>query len=217
MGGFVDLLTSLPKSNRDIKARAEAKNAEVIRIAKTYGHEYFDGDRKYGYGGYKYDGRWTKVALDIMNFFDLKKDDKVLDIGCAKGYLMWELGFAGKVNSYGLDISEYAIENNLYYHDGRALVGTAEKLPFDDKSFDLVISINTLHNLPRDGVIRALKEIERVSMGKSYIVVDSYRTPEEKELFESWCLTAETHMYPAEWEALFKEAGYTGWFSWNML
>lgn len=211
----INLLSSLPKPKRDIKARADAKDADAIRIAKQYGYEYFDGDRKYGYGGYWSDGRWDSVAKDIINFFGLKHGDKVLDIGCAKGYLVWSLCEQG-IDACGMDISTYAITPEIAGLKGRLKYGTAEKLPYDDKSFDLVVSINTLHNLLRDGVIRALKEIERVS-DKAYIVVDSYNTPEEKEIFESWVLTAETHGYPWEWKAIFEEAGYKGAYSWNLL
>ena len=218
MNREINLLSSLPKSNRDIKARAEAKDPDVIKISKKFGYDYFDGDREYGYGGYHYDGRWRPVARDIIEFFGLKKGSRVLDVGCAKGFLVWDLMKEKKfLDVRGLDISKYAIENCPAEVAHRMYLGSAKHIPFMDDFFDLVISINTLHNLPRDKLIVALKEIERVSKGNSYIVVDSYHTPEEKALFESWCLTAETHMYPHEWLELLKEAGYTGFYSWNCL
>jgi len=216
VGGYADLLRSLPKSNRDIKARAEAKDPEVIRIAKEYGKEYFDGDRKYGYGGYRYDGRWVSVAKDIISFFNLNAMSKILDIGCAKGFLLHDLMKEG-MDVRGVDISRYAIDCSHSQVRGKLHQGSADSLPFRDKSFDLVISINTLHNLPREGVIKALQEIERVSRGDSYVVVDSYHSVEEKALFESWVLTAETYGYPEEWLEIFSEAGYTGYYSWNCL
>lgn len=216
MGGYIDLLTSLPKPKRDVKARAEGKDAEVVRISRQYGWEYFDGDRKYGYGGFRYDGRWLPVAKDIAGFFDLKNGDKVLDVGCAKGFLVNDFGIIG-MDSSGLDISPYAICACPYEKTRQRLIcGSADKLPYDDKCFDLIVSINTLHNLARDGIIRALKEIERVGKGKSYIVVDSYYTPEQKAIFEGWVLTAQWYGYPNEWEELFKEAGYTGYYSWTI-
>lgn len=217
MGGYIDLLTSLPKTKRDISKRAEAKDAEVVAIAKHFGYDYFDGDRKYGYGGYVYDGRWKPVAKDIIDFFKLKDGDSILDIGCGKGFLLYDLEGFGKFKAHGLDISEYALTRTQSRSKAEYRHGTAEKLPYEDKSFDLVISINTIHNLPREGVVRALQEIERVCRGNSYIVVDSYHSQEEKELFESWVLTAEFYGYPEEWLSVFKEAGYTGFYSWNIL
>lgn len=216
VGRCIDLLFSLPKTKRNVKARAEAKDSEVIKIAKKFGYDYFDGDRKYGYGGYVYDGRWQPVAQDIIDFFHLKSGARILDIGCGKGFLLYDLHKKG-MNVTGLDISEYAITRYQNVLRNKLHVGTAEELPFDDKDFDLVLSINALHNLPRAGVIRALREIERVSKGDSYIVVDSYKTPEEKELFESWVLTAETYGYPHEWEQIFEEACYEGYYGWNVL
>ena len=215
-GRYIDLLKSLPKTKRDIKARSEAKDPEVVRIAKQFGFEYFDGDRKYGYGGYYQDRRWKSVAKDIIDFFKLTQDSNVLDIGCGKGFLVAE--FRDKdIWAFGLDISPYAILSTPRVLRRYLVTGTAARLPHDDKDFDLVLSINTLHNLPRDGVIRALREMQRVSKGDCYVVVDSYNTPEEKEIFESWQLTALTHGYPEFWLQLFKEAGYTGHYSWNML
>lgn len=211
----INLLSSLPKSKRDIKARAEAKDSSAIRISKQFGYKYFDGDRKYGYGGFYYDGRWVSVAKDIIDFFGLKPGDRILDVGCAKGFLVYDLYCKG-IKAHGLDISPYAILASNPEIRNNLMTGTAERLPYEDKSFDLIVSINTLHNLPRDGVIRALKEIERVS-DKAYIVVDSYNTPEEKAVFESWVLTAETYGYPWEWKVIFEEAGYKGAYSWNLL
>jgi ubiquinone/menaquinone biosynthesis C-methylase UbiE len=218
MSGYIDLLASLPKSKRDVKTRFEAKDPEVIRIAKEYGKEYFDGDRKYGYGGYQYDGRWLEVARSILRFFELKPNARILDIGCGKGFLVYDLmKESPKLDVYGLDISEYAIKNSPVSIRHRLKQGNAKKLPFSDKSFDLVISINTLHNLSREGVIKALQEIERVSCGKSYVVVDSYYSQEQKEEFQQWVLTAETHGFPEQWLGIFKEAEYNGWHSWNIL
>lgn len=214
---YVNLLSSLPKPKRNVQARSDAKDPEVVRISKQFGWEYFDGDRKYGYGGFRYDGRWKSVAKDIIEFFNLKHNSRILDIGCAKGFLVTDLINEG-MDAYGLDISPYAILGAFGGIRSRLQTGTAERLPYPDKSFDCVISINTIHNLSREGVIRALKEIERVSKGdKNYVVVDSYHTPEQKALFESWVLTAEYHDYPEGWLEVFKEAGYNGHYSWTII
>lgn len=215
MGGYVNLLSSLPKTDRNVEFRFASKDEETIATAKKYGYDYFDGFRKYGYGGYRYDGRWQTVAQDIVKFFDLKENSTILDVGCAKGFLAYDLTQLGMIVS-GVDVSEYALQHSTSIK-GEYYLASADKLPVPDKSFDLVISINTLHNLPRGKVIDALKEIERVSRGNSYVVVDSYRTPEEKEQFEKWVLTAETYGYPEEWHVIFEEAGYGGHYSWNLM
>lgn len=212
----INLLSSLPKTKRDIQKRAEAKDETVIKIAKQFGRSYFDGDRKFGYGGYQYDGRWLPVAKDIIEFFKLEPGARILDIGCAKGFLLQDLASKG-MNICGLDISSYALSCAHHKIRHKLDIGTADALPYKDKSFDLVLSINTLHNLPRDRVIKALQEIERVSRGKSYVVVDSFHTEAERELFQSWVLTAETYGTPEFWLEIFKEAGYSGFYSWNIL
>lgn len=214
----VNLLQSLPRSKRNIEKRADAKNPEVIAVSRQYGEMYFDGPREYGYGGYRYDGRWVPVAKDIVNYFNLKAGDRVLDIGCAKGFLVKDLlQVCPGLEVFGLDISDYALQHCESEVVGRLHLGSADKLPFPDKSFDCVISLNTLHNFKRDGAIIALREIQRVSRGKSFVQVDSYYTPEQKEIFESWVLTAQYHDYPEGWLEVFKEAGYTGDYYWTII
>ncbi len=214
----INLLQSLPRTQRNIQKRLEAKDPEVVRVAKQYGEMYFDGPRDYGYGGYKYDGRWISVAKDMVQHFGLKAGSRVLDVGCAKGFLVHDLmKVCSGLEAFGVDISEYALMNCHPDVVGRISLGTAEFLPYPDHSFDAVISLNTIHNLKRDRAKVALQEIERVSKGKSYVQVDSYRTPEEKEIFESWVLTAEFHDYPEGWVKLFKEAGYEGDYYWTII
>lgn len=214
----INLLKALPKAKRNVQARQEAKDPEVIKIAKQYGEMYFDGPRAYGYGGYKYDGRWLPVAKDIIDHFDLKKGDRVLDVGCAKGFLVKDLmTVCPGLEVFGLDISTYALKHCEPEVTGRLHLGNAKDLPFPDKSFDSIISLNTLHNLPATGVSQALKEIERVSKGKNFVQVDSYLTPEQKKLFEEWVLTAEFHDYPEQWIKLFAESGYKGDYFWTII
>ena len=214
----INLLRALPKSKRNVQARQEAKDPEVIRISKEFGEMYFDGPRAYGYGGYKYDGRWIPVAQDIVAHFDLKPGDRVLDVGCAKGFLVKDLlAVCPGLEVFGVDISDYAIKNCEPEVIGRLHKGSADCLPFPNNSFDAVISLNTLHNFSQEGVVVALKELQRVSKGKSFIQVDSYHTEEQKKLFEDWVLTAEFHDYPAQWLAVFQEAGYTGDYYWTVL
>ena len=214
----INLLQSLPESNRDILARSRGKNVDVIQTAKRFGFDYFDGDRKFGYGGYFYDGRWLPVAQQIISHYKLESGMRFLDIGCAKGFLIKDLiRQCPGLEVFGLDISEYALLNCEPEVLGRLHLGSADKLPFPSKSFDLVLSINTLHNLKNERVIKALKEIERVSKNNSFIQVDSYFTQAQKEKFESWVLTAEFHDFPEGWLNLFQKAGYTGDYFWTVV
>lgn len=218
MGQEINLLSSIPKAKRNIEAREDAKDPEVVRISKEYGQMYFDGPRDYGYGGYKYDGRWVSVAKDMIAHFGLKPGDKVLDVGCAKGFLVNDMVEAlPGLEVYGLDISEYALMNCHENVVGRLHLGSADHLPFPDNSFDVVISLDCVHNLPRERAKVALQEIQRLSGGKAFVRVDSYRTPEQKAIFESWVLTAEFHDYPDGWLKLFEEAGYTGDYYWTII
>ena len=212
----IDLLHSLPKTKRNIEKRKEGKDPEIVRISKQYGKLYFDGPRDYGYGGYRYDGRWVPVAKDIIKHYSLKPGDKVLDIGCGKGFLVKDL-LAEGIDAYGLDISEYALMNCEPEVIARIHQGSGDHLPFPDGSFDCVLSLNTVHNFTRERAIVAMQEIQRLSCGKAFVQVDSFRTPEQKEIFESWVLTAEFYDYPEGWEKLFVEAGYTGDYYWTII
>ena len=214
----IDLLRALPRTKRNITQRGAAKSADVIAKAREYGALYFDGPRDYGYGGYRYDGRWVPVALDMVTHFRLRPGMRVLDIGCAKGFLVKDLMIACPgLEVFGLDISHYALMHGEREVIGRLHLGSADSLPFPDGSFDCAISLNTIHNFDRDGVIRAMREIQRVSCGHAFVQVDSYHTPEQKDLFESWVLTARFHDYPQGWIDLFAAAGYTGDYFWTII
>jgi SAM-dependent methyltransferase len=216
--GEVNLLRALPKAKRNIQKRQNAKDSKVIATAREYGELYFDGPREYGYGGYRYDGRWIPVSRDVVAHFNLRPGMRVLDVGCAKGFLVKDLmGFCPGLEAFGLDISLYALTHCEPEVVGRLHLGTAERLPFPDRSFDCVLSINTIHNFPRPRAIKAMQEIERVSGGRAFVQVDSFYTPEQKEIFESWVLTAEFYDYPDGWKQLFQEAGYSGDYYWTII
>jgi SAM-dependent methyltransferase len=212
----LDLLRSLPRARRNIEARQTAKTPELVALSRQYGRDYFDGSRDVGYGGYRYDGRWVPVARDIVAHYGLKPGDRVLDVGCGKGFLVKDL-LAQGIDAYGLDVSDYALKVCEPEVVGRLHLGSAERLPFPDHSFDVVLAINTLHNLPRPELRQALGEMTRLARKGSFLQVDSYRTPEEKALFESWVLTAYTYGYPDEWRAIFDEAGYLGDYYWTFI
>lgn len=216
LGQEIDLLANYPKAKRDLSGRLESKSEEVRKIARQFGKEFFDGDREHGYGGFNYMPRfWQPVVPDFEKHFSLTNDSSLLDVGCAKGFMLYDLlqKLPG-MDVKGVDISEYAIANCKAEVADRLSVANATSLPFPDNSFDVVISINTIHNLDREDCAIALQEIERVSKGKAFITVDAYRNEEEQKRMEAWNLTAKTMMHVDEWQAFFKEVGYTGDFYW---
>lgn len=214
----VNLLGRLPKGGkRNIQERNRGDRDQVVAIAREFGAQYFDGLRDYGYGGYRYDGRWIPVAEDIVKHFNLKPGDRVLDVGCAKGFLVKDLMTVSGIEAFGLDVSHYALLHCEPETIGRLHLGSAVDLPFPDNSFKAVISLNTLHNLERADCVRALREIQRVSGGRSFVQVESYRTPEQKAICEVWALTIQFHDYPKGWIKLFNEAGYTGDYFWTII
>ncbi|MDA9975377.1 class I SAM-dependent methyltransferase [Alphaproteobacteria bacterium] len=218
MGKRINLLRGLPTSKRNLKARRDGKSAEVVRLSREFGELYFDGPREYGYGGYRYDGRWVPVAQDIVAHFNLKSGDRVLDVGCAKGFLVKDLlTVCPGLEVFGVDISTYALTHCEPEVIGRLHRGSADDLPFPDNSFSAVISINTVHNLDRTGCVQALREMERLAQGRGFLRVDSYSTPEQRVLFEDWVLTARFHDYPSGWVSVFEQAGYTGDYDWTIL
>ena len=183
-------------------------------VAKRFDRDYWDGDRKYGYGGYRYDGRWRKLAEDLIGEYGLTAADRILDIGCGKGFLIYEFTQClPGIEVAGLDISQYAVDHGKDEIRDRLTVGNASKLPYADSSFDFILSINALHNLRNYELEPALQEIQRVgTQGRAYIVVDSYRNDREKTNLLYWQLTCESFYTPAEWQWLFDRCGYSGDF-----
>lgn len=216
MGKEIDLLVNYPKTKRNVKERGAQKTEEDRRIARQFGKDFFDGDRKHGYGGFSYQSRfWQPVIPTFQEYWNLNKDSSVLDVGSGKGFMLYDMReLIPGITVKGVDISEYAIEHTKEEVKPFVQVANAIELPFEDNSFDVVIAINTIHNLEREECGKALQEIERVSRGKSYITVDAYRTDEEKEAMFDWNLTAKTIMHVDEWIAFFDEVGYTGDYYW---
>ena len=214
---YVDFYMKLHQSTkRDYVARVvEYDKAECSEVAVQYGKDYWDGDRKYGYGGYRYDGRHRPIADQMAQHYGIKPGDKILDIGCGKGYLLYEFTQAvpGVVVA-GLDISEYAINDSKLEVKPFLKVGNAVSLPFEDNSFDFVVSVTTLHNLYVYELRQAIQEIERVGRGnKKHIVVESYRDEREKANLLYWQLTCRSFYTPQEWEWFFTDSGYSGDYS----
>jgi ubiquinone/menaquinone biosynthesis C-methylase UbiE len=211
----INLLATHPKAKRDYDKRAAEKTPEIVKRAKEFGRDFFDGDRKCGYGGYKYDGRWKAVAERMRDYYELPDNAAILDIGCGKGFMLHDFkDLMPECTVAGVDVSEYAIENAMESVKPFLRVVSAESLPYADKSFDLVISINSIHNLPIDRLKTALREVERVSRLHSYITVDAWRNEEERKNLYKWVLTAETMMHVDDWKKLFDEVGYTGDYWW---
>ena len=216
MGQEIDLLVNYPKAKRNVEARGQEKTEEDRTIARKFGKEFFDGDRSHGYGGFGYNPRfWTPVVPTLKEYFTLTSDSNLLDVGCAKGFMLHDIAeVIPGINLKGIDISEYAITNVIEGMSDNVQVADARELPFEDNSFDVVISINTVHNLEKDDLAKALQEIERVSRGKSFVTVDAYNSAEEKERMYAWNLTAKTIMSVDEWVSFFSEVGYTGDYYW---
>lgn len=209
----LDLISSLHRATaRNYLQRVtEHDKAACAEVSKRFDREYFDGDRKYGYGGFRYDGRWRPFAEKLIAHYGLKPGHRVLDVGCAKGFLLHELKAAlPGLEVAGLDVSAYAIEQAMDDVKPFVRVGDARTLPFPDRSFDLVLSINTLHNLYLPGLFQALREMERVGRGGKFVVMDSYRNEREKVNLLYWQLTCECFFTPDEWAWIFQQAGYTG-------
>ena len=216
MGTEIDLLKNYPRANRDLSKRAADKTEADRQVARKFGKDFFDGDRRHGYGGFSYNSKfWTPVVPDFQKYFGLNSNDKILDVGCAKGFMLHDFSrLIPGISVSGVDVSDYAIRNSLSDVKPFLSVADAKDLPFADNEFNLTISINTVHNLELDDCVKALQEIERVSTGGSFITVDAYRDDEEKQRMMAWNLTAKTIMSVNQWKELFSKIGYTGDYYW---
>ena len=213
---YIDFVESIhTRTKRDYVGRVtEYPKAECARIAKKFDYDFFDGERKYGYGGYKYDGRWKSVAEKMVEHYHLETGQSVLDVGCGKAHLLYELmKLVPGLKVKGIDVSEYAITHTVEEIQPFLSVGKAQELDtYLDGSFDLVISLNALHNLYIYDLMKAVRDIARIGKN-SYLVVESYRTEEEKVNMMYWQLTCECFFKVEEWEWIYKECGYDGDYS----
>ena len=213
---YVDFLSVIHKSTkRDYLARVndpEYPKAKAASFAKKWGFDYWDGDRRINYGGYRYmEGRWEKVAQTMVDHYGLKAGDKILDIGCGKGFLLYDFTkVVPGIEVHGVDISDYAIEHSKEEIKDQLQVSNAISLPYPDDHFDFVFSLNTFHNLHCYDLYKALKEMQRVSKQHKYICVESYRNEEEKANLLYWQVTCEAFNTPEEWEWWFNNTNYTG-------
>lgn len=213
---YLDFVSDLHKATkRDYIGRViSADKAECAIVAKEYGYDYWDGDRKYGYGGYRYDGRWKSVAQKLSEYYKLEAGQKVLDVGCGMAHLLFELTqVVPGLIVHGIDISRYALEHAKEEVKDNLQYGLAQDIPFASNEFDLVISLATLHNLKVYDLKKAIQEIERVGKGKSYIMVESFRNDREEVNMLYWQLTCASYYSVDEWEWLYHEWGYKGDYS----
>lgn len=209
---LLNLVTPLhTATKRDYLERMIRDKIQCMDVAKKYDQEFWDGDRKFGYGGYRYDGRWKAVAEGLIDQYQLKGPVNILDVGCGKGFLLYELAqLLPEAEVVGFDISEYAIGASKEEIRGGLFIHNANTpLAFNDNHFDLVISLGTLHNLPLMDLAISLSEIERVARNK-YIMVEAYRNNAELFNLQCWALTCESFLRPEEWAWFFGECGYRG-------
>ncbi|MGB0372062.1 MAG: class I SAM-dependent methyltransferase [Opitutales bacterium] len=212
-GTELDFIGLVHKSTkRDYVARVTEYPKELAaEKASQWGLDYWDGDRKTGYGGMRYDGRWEKVARAMAEHYGIKSGDRILDIGCGKGFLMYDFTqVVPGVEVVGLDISEYAKEHSKEEISDKIHVGDAADLPFETDSFDFVVSINALHNLDAHNLDKALREMQRVGKGPAFLCVESFRNESEKVNLLYWQLTCRAFHSPDAWRWHFETAGYTG-------
>ncbi len=212
----INLLDRYPWSKRPIEERGRLVTDEQRVISRGFGESYFDGDRLTGYGGYKYHPRfWTDTVKRFRDYYQLAPDAAVLDVGCAKGLMLHDFKqLMPGLQIAGIDISNYAVDHAMQAVKRFLRVGNAAELPYPERSFDLVISINTIHNLPLEGCTRALYEIGRVTRKNAFITVDAWRTEEEHQALLKWNLTGLTFMHVDDWKALFQKVGYHGDYWW---
>jgi SAM-dependent methyltransferase len=217
MGQLVSIVTTNHLStSRDYLARvndSEYPKWKAAELAKKFDFDYWDGDRRINYGGYKYKpGYWKPVAQELISRYELTNESKVLDIGCGKGFLLYEVSqILPGIDVYGVDVSDYAIQNAHPEVKKSLNVGNAIQLDFDDCYFDLAFSINTLHNLYNYELEKALTEMQRVAKNK-YLCVESYRTEVEKSNLIYWQVTCEAFNTPKEWNWWFEKTNFDGDF-----
>lgn len=215
LGQRLSLITPLHESTkRDCLARMVDDKVEAMKVAKRYDGDYWDGNRRYGYGGYRYiPGRWKAVAEALIERYGLDNNSSVLDVGCGKGFLLYEMQLLlPGARLVGFDVSHHGLESRLPDFHGELFLHRAQDpYPFADSEFDLVISLGVVHNLRLPELAVAIPEIERVGKSK-FVMTESYRNEEEMFNLECWALTAESLLDDGEWQWLLDQHGYTGDF-----
>lgn len=210
----IDFIQTLHSSTRRnyVQRVVDYDKAECAEVARQFGADYWDGDRRFGYGGYRYDGRWRPIAERMAAHYGLKPGHRILDIGCGKGYLLYEFTqVVPGIEVRGLDVSAYGIENAKPEVRPFLQVGDCRSLPYADGEFDFVFSLATFHNIPIEGVFQALSEMERVGKGISkYFMVESFRNEREKANLLYWQLTCLSFHSPESWDWIAQKAGYRG-------
>tara|TARA_B100001057_G_scaffold493421_1_gene587808 strand:- start:28 stop:687 length:660 start_codon:yes stop_codon:yes gene_type:complete len=202
-----------PSTNRiGILSKRVVVSNKVKKKLKRFGKEYFDGDRTHGYGGYYYNKKFfKKIAKSLINHYELNNQSKILDVGCAKGYLMHDLKhYLPRAEIKGVDISSYCKKNAISTVKRNIKICSCNNLPFKNNYFDLVISISTIHNLKKNQIKKSLKEILRVGKDKFFIRVKAYKNLKEKKKIDDWNLVANSNLSQKEWFNLFSETGYFG-------
>ena len=215
MPAEIDLLAYYPRGGGRAAERPVITD-EDKRISKQFGRDYFDGDRRHGYGGFSYHPRfWTNTVRHIRDVYQLREDAAILDVGCAKGFMLYDfMLLMPGARLAGIDISGYAIENALQPVKPLVQIGDAKALPYATKSFDLVLAINTIHNLPYEECKQSLREIQRVSRQHAFVMVDAFCTEQQRQAMSRWVLTAETMLSTEDWLKLCADSGYAGDFAW---
>ena len=213
MGKLVDYVTPLHKAtSRAYIDRMVDEKVHCMLKAKEYEADYWDGDRRYGYGGYKFmPDRWKPVAEALIKNYDLTNDSSVLDVGCGKGFLLYEMKLLlPDLKVAGFDISKHGLENaKEEIKDALFIHRAQDPYPYQDNEFDLVISLGCIHNLRVFELEMTLQEIERVGR-QGYIMMESYRNEQELFNVQCWALTCESFFDHEEWPWIYNHFGYTG-------
>ncbi len=213
MGKELNIVTPLHKATaRKYLDRMIDDKVNCMMKAKEYEYDYWDGDRRYGYGGYKFiEGRWKPVAEALIQNYKLSNQSSILDIGCGKAFLLYEIkkilpdikisGF--DISNHGINSAKDIIKSDLFIHRAQ------ERYPFEDKQFDLAISLGCFHNLKIFELNIALKEMERVAKN-GYLMLESYRSEQELFNLQCWALTCESFFEKEEWIWIYNNFGYSG-------
>lgn len=212
MGRLLDFITGIHKSTpREYLPRMVDDKVTCMKTARLFDRQFWDGDRRFGYGGYSYDGRWATMARQLIEYYKLQPGARILDVGCGKGYLLYEFTrLLPGCQVTGFDVSEYAVDQAKEEVKDRLFIHDAGKpFPFEDKQFDLAISLNAIHNLALPELAVGLTELNRVGRN-AYLVVESYRSVEELFNLQCWALTCEAFFRPQSWVWLFEQVGYSG-------